>query len=264
MKKNLISLLSTIALVYVVFGVLLFTMQRTLLYFPTPKANHGFDEITFQNEGESITVLSLNKKLNKAPNKGMGAVIYFGGNGETVGLSATYFAHLYPEHTVYLVNYRGYGGSSGLPTEQGLYSDALFIYDRIKPQVSRVSVIGRSLGTGIATYVAANREVHKLVLVTPFDSIVNVAQKRFLFYPAFLMLKDKYDSVSRVPQIYAETLVLIAEYDEVIPNQHTVNLVNAFPASQIKVVSITNTGHNDISADPRYSDLLRDFIGGFE
>jgi pimeloyl-ACP methyl ester carboxylesterase len=75
-----------------------------------------------------------------------------------------------------------------------------------------------------------------------------------------ILLKDKFDSLSRVKQIKAQTLLIIAEYDEVIGIKHTNNLVKAFPASQIIVETIENAGHNTLSADERYLLLLRKFI----
>ena len=253
MKKKLISLLSSIFLVYVSIGVLLFVFQRSLLYFPTPRVNHGFTEVVFENEGESIRVVVVNEGNDAA-------IMYFGGNGEAVAFNAAEFAHFFPDHTAYLVNYRGYGGSTGRPTEAALCSDALAVFDAIDSKHSSISLIGRSLGSGVVTFVAINREIHKLVLVTPFDSVLNVAQKQFWFFPAFLILKDKYDSLSRVKEIRAETMILVAEYDEVINIRFTENLVRAFPASQLRVETIKNAGHNTISEDRRYYDLLQDFI----
>ncbi|MBP18422.1 MAG: alpha/beta hydrolase [Gammaproteobacteria bacterium] len=253
MKKSLTSLLTIIVLVYIGFGALLYLFQRSLLYFPTPLVKHSYPEVIFENESEFIHVIVLNEGMDTA-------VLYFGGNGEAVALNAADFAPLFPSHTVYLVNYRGYGGSSGTPTEDGIYSDALFIFDDVATRHAGVSVIGRSLGSGVATYVGANRSISRLALITPFDSVRNVAQKLYRIYPGSLMLKDHYDSLSRVNQITAPTLVLIAEHDEVINILHTENLVEAFPTSQIRVETISNTGHNTISSVSRYYQLLANHL----
>ncbi len=238
-------------IIYITVGVLLFISQRSFLYFPTPRAGHKFDEKIFTNENESISTIVINKGQEKA-------ILYFGGNGESVAFSAPDFAYIFPSHTVYLVNYRGYGGSSGKPEEKGLYSDAQHVFDMIRPKHQDVAVIGRSLGSGIATFIASIRDIDKLVLITPFDSIQNVAQKKYWMYPISFLLKDKFDSLSRVRQIKAQTLILIAENDEVIGIKHTNNLIKAFPASQITVETIKNTGHNTLSEDERYIFLLRE------
>lgn len=253
MKKTLIVILLILLTIYLAIALFLFIKQRSFLYFPTPPIQHNFEREIFTNNSERINITVLNKGKEKA-------VMYFGGNGEAVDYNATRFSTLFPEHTVYLVNYRGYGGSTGKPTEQGLYSDALHIFDMIQARHKRVSVMGRSLGSGIATYVASQKTVNKLVLVTPFDSVKNVAQRTFKFFPMYILLKDKYNSVSRVEKITAETLVIAAEFDQLIPKQHTDSLVNAFPASQVLYISIKKANHNNISNSQAFYSSISQFI----
>ncbi len=253
MKKILIFLIKLILLAYITFGVVLFINQRDLLYAPTDTINHVFNEVIFQNDKESINVIVVNDKKEKA-------ILYFGGNGDTVSLSAFAFDRFFPDHTVYLVNYRGYDGSSGKPTEKGIYSDALFIFDKIRSKHSDISVLGRSLGSGVATYLASQREFEKLVLITPYDSAQSMAQERFPLYPMSILLKDKYDSVSRVKDIEEKTLVLIAEKDQLITIQHSQKLIDAFPPSQVEVEIIEGAGHNNILHDERYYHVLQKFL----
>ena len=238
---------------YVLIGMILFFSQRKFLYFPTEKIPHNYDLETISNEKETIEIIVLNKGKDEA-------LLYFGGNAEPVIYNAADFLKEFPLHTVYLFNYRGYGGSSGQPTEKGIYSDALVVFDRVQKKHLKISVVGRSLGSAVATYLASRRPVEKLVLITPFDSIKSVAQNQFLIYPMFLLLKDKFDSISRVKNIQAKTLAIIAENDEVIPNKHSVRLVNEFPSSQITIKTITGSGHNDISDRSGYYDCLKAFI----
>ncbi len=253
MKKILIFLIKLILLAYITFGILLFINQRDLLYAPTDKVNHVFDEIIFHNDNESINVIVVNYKKKKA-------ILYFGGNGDTVARSAFAFDKFFPEYTVYLVNYRGYGGSSGEPTEKGIYSDAIVIFDQIRSKHSDISVLGRSLGSGVATYLASKREFEKLVLITPYDSAQSMVQERFPMYPMMILLKDKYDSVTRAKDIRAKTLVLIAEKDSVITMKHSQKLIDAFPDSKVEVKIIKDAGHNTILRDDCYYHVLQKFM----
>jgi pimeloyl-ACP methyl ester carboxylesterase len=253
MTNYLILFTKLLLLGYITFGILLFINQRDLLYAPTDKINHLFDEFIFHNDKESINVIVVNDKKEKA-------ILYFGGNGDTVALSTFAFDRFFPDHTVYLVNYRGYGGSSGEPTEKGLYSDALTIFDQIRSKHSNISVLGRSLGSAVATYIASKREFDKLVLITPCDSALSMAQDRFPIYPMSILLKDKYDSVTRVKKVEEKTLVLIAEKDSVITMKHTQNLIDAFPPSQMEVKIIEGAGHNNIVQDDRYYHVLQTFL----
>ncbi len=253
MTNFLITFIKLLLLAYITFGVVLFINQRDLLYAPTDKMKHVFNEVIFHNDKESINVIVVNNNKERA-------ILYFGGNGDTVARSAFAFDKFFSEYTVYLVNYRGYGGSSGEPTEKGIYSDALTIFDQIKAKHSNISVLGRSLGSAVATYIASKREFDKLVLITPCDSAQSMAQERFPIYPMSILLKDKYDSVSRVKDIEENTLVLIAEKDSVITMKHSQNLIDAFPAAKVEVESIENTGHNNILQDERYYHVLQRFL----
>jgi len=253
-KKVLKRISIFILLMYLGMGIFLYLNQRTLLYFPTDDKQSTYESFNFKNDTASVHVIVLNKGHKNA-------ILYFGGNAESMAGSADYIAGQFPNFTVYLMDYRGYGKSTGEPSEMALYSDALKLYDIIKPKHERISVGGRSLGTGIATYVAAHREVSKLALITPYDSIVNVAQDRYPLYPVALLANDKYDSVSRVKDINATTLIVIAEKDKVIPRENTDKLIEAFDAQQLEVIVIKNRGHIDISSDKRYYKIMQDFIG---
>ncbi len=249
LKKLILSFVAT----YFIFGALLFAFQRDILYFPTRKLDHYFHEEVFQNGNATINVIVLNKDKKDA-------VLYFGGNGDSMAYSAFLFAKQFKNRAIYLVNYRGYGGSSGEPTEEGIYSDALFIFDQLKSKYSNISIMGRSLGSGVATYVASKRDIDKLVLVTPFDSIENVAQDRFMIYPMSLLLEDKYNSIGRVKDIKAKTLVIISENDEVVSFKSSMNLVSFFDPTQVKYSIIKDATHNDIFHHKRYYKLTSDFL----
>ena len=170
-------------MIYVVFGAFLYIFQRKLIYFPTKKIPHNFEQLKLENEKENIEVIVLNPKKDEA-------IIYCGGNAEAVIYNAEDFLTIFPSKTVYLLNYRGYGGSSGSSTEKGIFSDILFLFDKIHKEHKKIHALGRSLGTGVVTYLASNRPIEKMILITPYDSIKNIAQKRFPIYPIFLLLKD--------------------------------------------------------------------------
>jgi uncharacterized protein len=248
----MISAIRILLAVYFGFGAYLYTIQERFFYYPVEKINTEVDEVIFENEGEKIRVTVLNRGQKKA-------LIYFGGNAEAVDYNAAAFNEYFPLHTSYLVKYRGYGGSTGKPSEQGFYSDALVIADKLAEQHSEISVIGRSLGSAVATYLAANRPIHKLVLVTPFDSAKSVAQSMWPLYPMTLLLKEKYDSLARVDQISAQTLLIVAGKDEVIAMANSKRLADGFGARAGFHV-ITEADHNNLSAYPEYHELLKQFL----
>lgn len=239
---------------YLLSCAFLYLMQRSLLYFPTPSTViSGVQTITFNSNGEILNGWVTNPGQSKA-------LIYYGGNAEQIEQNIFMFEQEFSEYSVYLISYRGYGHSTGSPSETGLYQDALTIYDQVVQQHDQIDLFARSLGTGIATYVATLRNVRKLVLVTPFDSIERVAQDAYKIFPVRFLLKDKYDSIGRVADIKAQVLILIAGKDEVIPRQHSENLKNAFTAQQVKTVIIPQAYHNDISSYSLYAGSIVKFL----
>lgn len=254
MKETIFLILSIGALLYIGLGVFLYFAQRSFLYQPTPEIDSADTrEIRVQSADVSLKIWQFNPDLSKA-------IIYFGGNAENVYWNIPVFKDIFPDYTVYLVNYRGYGGSSGSPSETGLLEDAVSIFDRLQPNHESISVIGRSLGTGVATYLASVRQVEKMVLVTPFDSIVNIAKRGYPIFPVSLFLKDRFDSASRAASVKSDTLVLIAEHDEIILRENSDRLISAFRSSDVLVEIIEDATHNSIGSAPRYSKLLNDFL----
>jgi pimeloyl-ACP methyl ester carboxylesterase len=254
MKAMVVSALGVAVLIYGSVCAFLFTMQRSMLFFPTPAVElPGAERIPLQSGGETLRIWAR-------PTAGSQALIYFGGNAEDVSANFASFAAAMPGRAIYLVNYRGYGGSTGAPSEQGFFADALAVHDWVRQRHPDIAVVGCSLGSGVAAYLASARPVERLVLVTPFDSIANVAQAHYRFLPVALLLKDKFDSAARVPGIAAPTLVLIAADDEVIPRERSDALAARFPAGQARVEVIAGATHNSIADSPRYLELIAAFL----
>ena len=258
-KKNpvkifITSALSVIALGYIAATVFLFVNQRKFLYFPQPGVL-ATTEQEIQIQSGEITLRGWVVNENKPD-----AIIYFGGNAERPEQSILDFKELFSNHTVYFINYRGYGESDGEPTEAGLYADAMAVYDHIAPYHNHITIIGRSLGTGVATYLATQRDIHKMILVAPCDCITNIAQATYPIFPMQLLLKDKYNSAQRAPGITVPTLIIKAENDRVIPSASTDRLIEQFTSVTPLVTTIQGATHNDIQNYTSYYLQLRDFV----
>ncbi len=250
----LLYFLILLPVLYLLGGAYLYFRQGAFLYHPMSQTQQKYPNISMKNDGETINIIVLNEGQSKA-------ILYFGGNAESMSESADYIAAQFPKFTVYLMDYRGYGRSSGVSSEKAYYSDALKLYDMVKKNHTDISVGGRSLGSAVAVYLASQRDVAKLALITPFDSIVNVAQARYPFYPVSFLLRDTFDVVDRVKEISAPTFIVFAQQDQVIPRIRTEKLIEAFPKTQLKIDMIKNRGHADISSDERYYRIMQDFIG---
>lgn len=252
--RSVMSLLLVPAVVYLAFCAYVYATQRSMIYFPTAASSaSGAQVMPLESSGETLRIVTITRP-------GPRALIYFGGNAEDVAANVETLSRALPEHSLYLVNYRGYGGSTGKPTEAGLFSDALAIYDHVRTRHLQTSVLGRSLGSGVAVYLASQRPVDRLVLVTPFDSLLNVARTHFRILPAGLLLKDRYESASRASAITAPVLTVIAGHDEIIPRARSQALVEAFRPEQIRVTVIDSAQHNTLDAAPEYLASVRAFL----
>jgi len=239
--------------IYTAICLLLYASQRNMMYLPTPEVTAvNADSFRLESDGEKLKIWRFGA--------GPDALVYFGGNAEDVAWNIPAFSAYFPNHTNYLVNYRGYGGSSGSPSEAGLFKDALALFDNLRVQHGKISVIGRSLGGGVAAYVASRRDVHKLVLVTPFDSALNMARKLYPLFPVTLLLKDQYDTAGLAGKISAPVLVIIAGQDGIVPRSRSDALVEAFHADQISLTVLENVGHNSIDDSPGYTAALSAFL----
>lgn len=188
------------------------------------------------------------------------AILYFGGNREHATDNLDRLRAMLPHLTGYLFDYRGYGFSEGSPSEADLYGDALRIHDWIAIRHRRVFVIGRSLGSGIAVYVAAHRPTEKLLLITPYDSVARVAAAHYPLLPVRFLIKDRFESWRYAPAVSADTLIVKAESDRVIPHRHTDTLIRAFGATRPRLEVIANTRHDNIVEAPEFALALRGFL----
>lgn len=157
------------------------------------------------------------------------AVLYFGGRSEEVSWVARDAGTLFPNMTVLAMNYRGYGDSQGMPDEALLVEDACMLYDwlaaRGQVDCGRMAVVGRSLGSGVAVQVAKARPVRAAVLITPYDSIVAIAKRRFRVMPVDTLLRHRFESIKHAASLSAPTYVLRAASDDIVPKASTDELV---------------------------------------
>ena len=243
-----------VVFLYLSAAATLFFGQRKMLYHPPAETYPtNATSLTLKGEAGDLNGWVVNPDNEKA-------LLYFGGNAESVEMNIPEFGVTFPDYAVYIFQYRGYGDSEGKPTEQGLYNDAVQIYKAAAAKHDTIFVIGRSLGSGVATYLATQKPVDKLVLITPYDSIVEVARAMFSWFPVDLLVRDKYESWKRVDQFTTPTLILSAGQDRVIPPARTKQLIAQFPADQLRVITYPPADHNNISNMPTFYADMRDFL----
>jgi fermentation-respiration switch protein FrsA (DUF1100 family) len=241
--------------------------QDSMLFFPRPltgpppasRAGRPVESLQFQApDGARLRGWLLKTITPRAP-----LVIYYGGNAEEVSAEANEPG--WPsDWSLALVNYRGYGTSEGKPSEQNLFADALLVFDSLAKRSdvdrSRIVLVGRSLGTGVAVFVAAVRPVAEVILASPFDSMVEVGRRHYPWLPVSLLLKHRFDSQTRAPHIQAPLLAIVGGRDTIIPPAHSKRLFEAWGGPKTWV-DIPSADHNDLSGYPRFWEAIASALG---
>lgn len=239
----------------VAFGgiaALMYLAQRKLMYFPDttriPPAAVGLpeaEEVLLETaDGEKVIAWHV------APRGEKPVILYFQGNGGGLDLRVARFRQIIADGTgLIALCYRGYGGSSGSPSERGLLLDAEATY-RFAAQfypAPRIVPWGESLGTGVAVALAAARPVGRVVLESPFTSAVDIAAAAYPFVPVRWLMKDPFRSDARVKDITAPVLVLHGTEDGVVPIAYGERLYALIRAPK-RFVRLPGAGHEDHDA----------------
>jgi fermentation-respiration switch protein FrsA (DUF1100 family) len=252
----------------VVFGgfvALMYFAQRSLMYFPdrqrTAPAAAGLpqaEEIALDTaDGEKVIVWHIPPKGERP------VVLYFQGNGGGLNLRADRFRALTADGTgLIALNYRGYGGSTGSPTEEGLIADAeaVYAFAASRYPAERIVPWGEALGSGVAVALASSRKVARLMLEAPFTSAADVGARVYWFLPISLLMKDQFRSDLRIPKVSAPVLIVHGTGDTVVPfalGQRLFALAN----EPKRFVRVDGGGHSDLD---RFGalDAVRAFLDG--
>jgi uncharacterized protein len=236
----------------------LFLFQRQLLYHPdkTRPQLAGLEQIGVREvvlaTGDGLSLLSwyLAPRADHQHQTGRPVIVYFHGNGGHIGYRVERLLRFAREgYGVLMLEYRGYGGNPGTPSETGLYADAraaLGLLEREGVAPNPLVLYGESLGSGVAVGLASEHNVAGLILEAPFTSVAEVAQHHFPYVPASRMVIDRFDSLSRIGKVKAPILVLHGERDRVVPVRYGRALFDAAPEPKEGWFA-PEAGHEDLA-----------------
>jgi uncharacterized protein len=259
--------LVTFGLLYAVALSGMYAFQRDFQYFPTrrdpaPQAVGlaGVERVALPTPDGETLVLWLSPAEGDRP-----TILFFHGNGGEIADRADRFAFYQSRgYGVAFLSYRGYGGSTGSPSETGLLIDAKSAYDYLRAEgipADGIVLVGESLGTGPAVITAAANPVAAVILEAPYSAAVDIARQAYPWLPVGLLMKDQYRSRDHIDRINAPLLVLHGDNDRVIPQGFGKRLFDA--ARDPKTfLSLGPVGHNALfspatwEAEARFIDRL--------
>jgi uncharacterized protein len=234
------------------FVALLYLMQRWLQYFPERRRTAPWAAGLPEAEETVLDTADSERVIvwHVPPREGKSIFLYFHGNGGSLRWREERFRALIADGSgLVALSYRGYGGSSGRPTEMGLVEDAAAAYAFViaRYPAQRIVLWGESLGSAIALALAAEKPVGHIVLEAPFTSAADVGARYLWFLPVRLFLKDQFRSDLRIGKVTAPVLVVHGEDDAIVPVTLGERLYSLIRAPK-RFVRIAGAGHNDLGA----------------
>jgi len=266
MKKNkkLMDFLIACLITYAVIVLALYIVQRSMIYFPDtnlPSPDFfGLADMDVMDVTASDGVVL--KGWYKAPvEAGKPVILLFHGNAGHIGIrNFKVRPFLDTGYGFLLAEYRGYGGNPGSPTEQGFYRDARAYIEWLRAEgiaPEDIILYGESLGTGVAVQMATEYpDMKALVLETPFTSFVDLGKRLYFFLPVSLMMRDRYDSLSKIGGVKMPLLVLHGTADMVVPYRYGKALFEAAPQPK-RMETFPGGGHNDLYAHDADGRILK-------
>lgn len=222
MKKTMIATGIILLALYLAVLIFFFLKQESILFHPSKTSAkfsynfpYTFEEVYFKTPAEgNIHALKFNVEDPK------GIVLYFHGNaGNLEDWGWVYQNFVKHQYDVLVIDYRSFGKSTGQLSEANMHSDAAFIYQKLKAeyQEENIVVYGRSIGTGVATRLAAEQKPKLLILETPYFNIEDLAKPMLPFLPVKYLLKYRFESNKFITQVDAPIYILHGTADNVVP-----------------------------------------------
>jgi uncharacterized protein len=184
-------------------------------------------------------------------------ILGFGGNAWNASQTASFLHALFPDRNVVVFYYRGYAPSTGDPSAKNLLSDSLLIHDYLRQELGaeRVISVGLSIGSGVAAYLASRRPLSGLILVSPFDSLTNLASSHYPWLPVKWLLRHQMNPAEALSGNLIPTAIIAAERDTIVPPSRTDALRKAIP-NLVLDRTIPGAGHNDLYDRPEFRSAI--------
>lgn len=257
--KKIWKIIRLVLVVYVLVGVLLYFVQDLIIFHPKTlphdhvfRFDQPFKEININPDGSRN--LSLIQFLTKEEPKNI--VLYFHGNKTNIERYARFASYFTKNNCdVWMIDYPGYGKTTGKRTEQTMYSDALLLYQLAikKTTPDNIIIYGKSLGTGPASYLAAQKPCKRLILETPYYSMRSMARSYVPLYPSSL-IRYSFPVYQHLKQVNVPVTIFHGTADGIIPYKQSLKLKKDFPS--IELITVPDGSHNNLYKFPAVTQKL--------
>ena len=260
LKRKLKKFVIVLFGLYVMIGSALYFFQKKLLFLPTTleqnyqyQFDYPFEELFLKTE-DNATINALHFKVNNPK----GVILYFHGNAGDLsrwGKITEYFVAM--QYDVLVMDYRTYGKSTGKLSEQAFYKDAQFCYDYLLKHYSEkeITLYGRSLGTGIASYLVSKNQPRQLILETPYYSILDIAKQRFPMFPVNQLFKHNFPTFQYLPKAKYPITIIHGTDDSIVPYSSGKKL-SELGLDNLKFITIEGGSHNDLINYEAYENVI--------
>ncbi len=264
LKNRVKKVFKVLFFLYAMITAALYFLQEKILFLPTELPQdyeytfeYPFEELFLKPE-ENVHINALHFKADNPK----GVILYFHGNAGDLsrwGNIAQHFVYL--GYDLFIMDYRGYGKSSGPLNEQSFYDDAQFCYNYLLQEYSEdeITLYGRSLGTGMATFLASGHQPKQLILETPYHSILDVAKNRFPLLPVSLLLKYTFPTYEYIPKVNCPITIFHGTDDAVVPYSSAQKL-KALAPSETTFITIDEGGHNNLIEFETYRSAIKKLL----
>jgi uncharacterized protein len=258
-KGEIKTFLIAIVAIYLIGGIVLYFVQDRILFHPKPLSkDHRF---LFEQPFEEINIPIDNSNLNIVKFKSIGVrkgiVLFYHGNMENVEHYKQYPAFfLRSNYEIWMIDYPGFGKSTGLRKEKLIDQEALMMYHMASKEINGDSIViyGKSIGTGVASYVASKRECKQLILETPYYSVSSLARHYCPIYPVNWMIRYSFPIHDYLKEVKEPVTIFHGTKDEVISYKHSTWLKKE--NNKIELITIENGMHNNLATFQLFQDKL--------
>ncbi len=251
MLNVFIGVIILLVIAYAAMIAMLYSRQRTLIYHPLKPilAPEAYGLTTFTEYRATTPDNESIQLWHHAASPGFPTIVHYHGNATNMGTRTHIYSALAARgFGVLAVGYRGYGSSTGTPSETGLYNDARtglsFAMQQLHIPIRNIVIYGESLGTGVAVQIATEFDIAALILQSPYTSVAARAAEIYYYAPVMFLIKDSYNSLSKIAHVRAPLLLFHGHKDATIPLAHAKTLFDT-ATTQKQAVYFAEIGHND-------------------